>query len=97
MGLWVWQLRGTCFLASELRRPGLFFSFPGILVHLLRYSVHTEALGGLELAPMAAGRGGAAWFSWPTRVTLELHARVAGTSDKGVSMPPEQPVGSGPF
>ena len=45
---------------------------------------------------MVAGRGGAAWFSWPTRDWSQASARVAGDQDKGVSMPPlEQPAGSG--
>ena len=87
---------GTCFSASELRRPGLLFLIYWNLGTSPKILGARRGLGRLEFTPVVAGRGRAAWFPWPTWDWSQAFARVAGDQDRRVSTPPlGQPAGSG--
>ena len=97
VGLRVWQLEGgLVFQLLSLGDQEFFFSFPGILVHLLRYLVHAGALGCWSSHPWLLVEAGLPGFRGPRGTGVRLLPGVAGDQDRGVSTPPlGQPAGSG--
>ena len=92
VGLRVWQLEGgLVFQLLSLGDQDFFFSFTGILVHLLRYSVHAGALGGWSSHPWLLVEAGLPGFRGPRGTGVRLLPGWLGTRTGGC---PRLPLGS---